>query len=68
MVSIHSRVLFILSKKVMTLKFADHLSKKDKRKLKKLSSKNEQLSLRDIEILMDKNKRGLHRRKEGAWG
>jgi hypothetical protein len=59
-------VLFILPKKVMTLKLEDQLSKDAKRKLDELKSpKKEQLSRKDIEELMGV-RRDTYVRSKGA--
>jgi hypothetical protein len=50
------------------MKFVDHLSRADKKKLNQVTKKSEKLSPRDLRELRDENKRGLRRRKGGAWG
>jgi hypothetical protein len=51
------------------MKFVDHLSRADKKKLNQVAKKKpEKLSPRDLRELRDENKRGLRRRKGGAWG
>jgi hypothetical protein len=70
-----------LPKKVITMKLSDHLSKDVKRKLNQIKSpKNKPKSKlikkpkpkKEEKInwykMMDQDKRGLHRRKGGAWG
>jgi hypothetical protein len=49
------------------MKFVDHLSNADRKKLKKVANKPERLSPRDLRELRDENKRGLRRGKGGAW-
>jgi hypothetical protein len=61
-----NRVLFILPKKVMTLKLADRLLNDDKRKLTDVKSpKKEVLSRKELEELMGKN-RDTYKRVGGA--
>jgi hypothetical protein len=49
------------------MKFVDHLSKADKKKMNQVAKKPEKLSPRDLRELRDENKRGLRRGKGGAW-
>jgi hypothetical protein len=49
------------------MKFVDHLSRADKKKLNQVAKKPEKLSHRDLRELRDENKRGLRRGKGGAW-
>lgn len=48
------------------MKFADHVSKEQKKQLDKISPKKEQLSERELRELRGEFNRGLRRKKGGA--